>query len=312
MAQRMENQVTKNRKHLRLAPGNAALSRSCPLCLQPELPRSGWRALVGQKSQAKERPRLRKGRSQIPAPKALLEVQVNLPRLDSGKARTTHHEPAPDINQLELRRPSDWSSVPNSSAVAPFAGRDQRERKLSEERPLISPESEKLPVPRRRSDFDTHRDRVRPEAQQSSHQRKWSLDSSHDSPLSPRTTRSVQQHEPRVYDRYIPSAPAAESNRDFSMRTRKGVADPFKNRSRVIEQVLCSISYGPKGIDVGDVRICGLSPSPKRKMMDMRKGRNILIWFQHLCTPRELEFLSKGVRIPVTRREELSQSADLP
>ncbi|OXV08390.1 hypothetical protein Egran_03847 [Elaphomyces granulatus] len=214
--------------------------------------------------------------------------------------KVSHHEPAPDINQLELRRPSDWSSVPNSSAVASFAGRDQRKRKLSEERPLISPESEKLPVPRRRSDFDTHRDRVRPEAQQSSHQRKWSLDSSHDSPLSPRTTRSIQQHEPRAYGRHIPSAPAAQSSsRDFGMGTRKGVADPFRNRSRVIEQIPCSISYGPKGIDVGDVRICGLSPSPRRKMTDMGKGRNVLIWFQHLCTLGELELLSKGRNLSV-------------
>ena len=231
--------------------------------------------------------------------------------------KASHHEPAPDINQLELRRPSDWSSIPNPSVVASFAGREQRKRKLSEERPLTSPESEKLPAPRRRSDFDPHRDRGRPEVQQSSHQRKRSLDSNYDSPISPRTARSVQQHEPRVYDRYRPSTPTAESSsRGFSMGPRKGVANRIewsstrttlidKKRLSEMGDISCTISYGPNHTDVGEVRLCGLSPSPKKKMLEMMKYRPILLWFQYLSTLAQCDFLSRGVRILFTGHEEL-------
>ena len=231
--------------------------------------------------------------------------------------KASHHEPAPDINQLELRRPSDWSSIPNPSMVASFAGREQRKRKLSEERPLTSPESEKLPAPRRRSDFDPHRDRDRPEVQQFSHQRKRSLDSNYDSPISPRTARSVQQHEPRVYDRYRPSPPTAESSsRGFSMGPRKGVANRIerpssrtilidKKRLSEMGDISCTISYGPNHTDVGEVRLCGLSPSPKKKMLEMMKYGPILLWFQYLSTLAQCDFLSRGVRILFTGHEEL-------
>ncbi|KAI9038353.1 putative Chromo domain protein Chp1p [Aspergillus affinis] len=50
------------------------------------------------------------------------------------------------------------------------------------------------------------------------------------------------------------------------------------------DEVLVNLYYGPEKKDIGDARLCGLTPPTKSRILNKKKDASVEIWFQHLCT----------------------------
>jgi chromo domain-containing protein 1 len=237
-----------------------------------------------------------------------------------GKA--AQYEPAPDISQLDLRRPSDWPS--NASLDMVVSEREQRKRKFSnddspighEKIPPTSPRAALTAFEASTSHETSHRVPKMPALM-----RPVSLDSRHEQLISPSTVESVtppvsQPYQSEQLGKLPPVKPGRSRDADHlpvrwvvrrhdlwrpnsAGKAIAGASDskhpPPEFRFFYPGEVLCSFSYGPEQTEVGDIRVCGLSVPMRKKLISMKKDHRINIWFQHLCTLEQYEILSRGV-----------------
>ncbi|OGM45684.1 Chromo domain protein Chp1p [Aspergillus bombycis] len=183
------------------------------------------------------------------------------------KARA--YEPAPDVNKLELMRPSEWSSTPAIYSANPGP---QHHTSLKEQEPGESPRRMISDV----TDIDT------PVSQPQQSRLIDSNRSNHTSPLSDRPRRLFD----RSRDLYLPRRrPGPEA------KWIKGERGSYFVNPR---ELLCSLYYGPDKREIGEVRMCGLDNIRRSRFLRTKKGHALEIWFQHLCNLTDYNNLCKN------------------
>ncbi|GKZ55339.1 hypothetical protein AnigIFM49718_011703 [Aspergillus niger] len=169
-------------------------------------------------------------------------------------------EPDPDINQLELVRPSDWSF--KAPLHLPKSGSVDQTRELVQivDEQSVSHTETRLPdglthLPDPLTD-PSNQDRIK-----------------HDRPDKP------VQDVPKL-PRRVPGPYA------------KFVSGRFCNPG----EVLVYMYYGPDKRSIGPARLCGLSPMSAKRLIASKAGLYIEVWFQHLCTLEDYEVLCYNSR----------------
>lgn len=239
--------------------------------------------------------------------------------------KAARSEPEPDINQLQLRRPSEWSSKPNtlieakSTEVQPTKDSDslfveQDSPPTSEDSNGIPPTD--LPSPQRPQLSRTvSEDTGSPFNQRQELPLPPKLPLSLDSLPEPATENNaccphLQKAHPSSTQ--IPTGPRMHSWGTNGMEpprepraTYRGRAlnpppktvRPSANRFWNPGETLVSMYYGPSKQEVGAVRICGVTYTTKGKLLSLKANGRIDVWFQHLCTLEQYAFLCERVRI---------------
>ncbi|KAE8381087.1 hypothetical protein BDV26DRAFT_106245 [Aspergillus bertholletiae] len=181
--------------------------------------------------------------------------------------KTKGYEPAPDVNQLELMRPSEWSSTP---AARPANPGPQHTTGLNGQEPGVSPRGATANVP----NIDTFVSQPQPSR---------SIDSNTSSHTSP------------ITDRFCCSS---ELSQDVSLpRRRPGPgAKWIKGRNYFVNpgELLCTLYYGPYKKEIGEVRLCGLDTIRRSRFLKTKKGHVLEIWFQHLCNLADYNILCRN------------------
>ncbi|TPX23689.1 hypothetical protein DIZ76_013025 [Coccidioides immitis] len=175
--------------------------------------------------------------------------------------KALRRERAPDVSQLELRRPQDWLHSPKMSN--PQESPISRDHGTSYSLFVDQEDADLLPTNSRtnpqnpQEHFDDHQTR-----QTSSDQRPlWP-----NSTISPHDKEKTQEFTPRLSHR---------------ASTRR-----FWNPG----EVLVKLKFGAVDKVIGDVRICGLNPTSKGQLLNLKSG-TIDINFNDVCTSKEYEML---------------------
>lgn len=247
---------------------------------------------AGASKNSISRIRQRKEHSFDPTDPARVKMFKNL----SSKWRyekATRREPAPDISQLDLRRPGEWltssggSNVPARSGLwnhnyngpdSLFVEQDGPMPTMFEEPRFIggSPTTtlgeRSSGGLRRQISLDggntTNRSQQRNPEQETplGAQRKSSLEFSYSS------TTALQMGEKPPFRQYPSQGDVV--GRKFGAQGRYW--DPG--------EVLVTIRFGTDGREIGHVRLCNLDLRTKRQILDTKEGKNIDIWFRDTCT----------------------------
>ncbi|KAL2868736.1 putative Chromo domain protein Chp1p [Aspergillus lucknowensis] len=186
-------------------------------------------------------------------------------------------EPAPNINQLDLRRPSEWDSVSSTNATQLGSSRLGTVRADA----TNSPTSTTISSP-----VLTHITQESPIASP------WSNDNSRDK-SKPEGNEPFQSHN-RV------SAPQKDSNildsecfPDIPPRNPGPYAYLLNipNRFWNPGEVYVSMYFGPEKHSIGNARLCGLDSHNGDKLKKTKVGKKIEVWFRYLCTLDEYQAL---------------------
>lgn len=170
------------------------------------------------------------------------------------------YEPAPDVNKLDLRRPSEWDS---RSTIAARLG-DRPSKPLAESQStVVAKQSDGI---------------VNPD------------------PGSSAVTENHVTGSDGMDD--LTSGKESASNQPFPLPQRGPrwnhlrVGDYWCNWG----ELLIHLFYGPEKIEIGPTRICGLaSESIRKRLLDTKKSRRFDLWFQHVCTAEEYRLLRREV-----------------
>ncbi|KAE8388296.1 hypothetical protein BDV23DRAFT_114190 [Aspergillus alliaceus] len=179
------------------------------------------------------------------------------------KARA--YEPAPDISQLELIRPSEWPSTSAAHSAKPAS---QNLTSLNAQKTGGSP--------KRRSGDASAIDTFSSQPQNSF------VDDSH----SPKRTPSDTNRSHRVPD--FPEG-SVLPRREPGSRAIFIKGPYFVNPG----ELLITMYYGPDRKEIGEARLCGLDNIRRNRFMRTKKGNRLEIWFQHLCNLADYNTLCK-------------------
>ncbi|KAL4782509.1 hypothetical protein BJX76DRAFT_332418 [Aspergillus varians] len=191
-------------------------------------------------------------------------------------------EPTPDINQLDLRRPSEWTTMSSANTMPlgnPHLITDSTDNGPTAYAPgsdlgspLISHAYQKLPI-------------AKPSMNNGS--RKIS------SPDQNRTFKPPS-NDPSTYGDL--QAPPSEFNLEFPPREPTRTAR-FVNPKRWWNQgdLYVSMYFGPEKLDIGNVRLCGIGYEERKGLYKTKVGKTIEVWFRDLCTLDEYNTLCDGV-----------------
>ncbi|KAH8431926.1 putative Chromo domain protein Chp1p [Aspergillus melleus] len=211
----------------------------------------------GQSSQRTVRPlRLRRPSNEEPPKHFNLSTKRRY-----EKAKTD--EPAPDINQMQLARPSEWPARSSVSAIktGPPEGPPKVEKSMRNDSSVSSAHGQHPASPLRNSSLSNHVSfdvrKLRPS------QGNISKTLDH---LGNRSNLESEE-EPAMPER----APGPRSYVTYNKR--------FFNP----DEVLIKLYYGPEKNNIGDARLCGLNPQTKSRILHSKKEDSLEIWFQHLC-----------------------------
>ncbi|KAJ0421976.1 hypothetical protein BJY00DRAFT_281526 [Aspergillus carlsbadensis] len=197
----------------------------------------------------------------------------------------------PDINQLELRRPSDWTTTPSASAIQLSSSRrDPSQVKTSNASPTDTDRPGSLlnspilpqhipvsPVSSPRSNDGT-RENSKPGPSDKIHPSRRAL-----VPTAPSGSR-IMDH--GVLPEIPPRAPGPKAKFVRSSRGR------FWN----FGEFYVSMYFGPDKHDIGNARLCGIEPHYGKKILSTKVGDKIEIWFRYLCTLNEYQQLCERSR----------------
>ncbi|KAL3454670.1 hypothetical protein BJX65DRAFT_260986 [Aspergillus insuetus] len=197
----------------------------------------------------------------------------------------------PDINQLELRRPSDWETAPSASAIQlGSSSRDPVQVETSSTSPtdtdrpaslLISPIIPQLiqesPVSSPRSN-DATRENPKYGPSDKIHPSRRAL-----VPTAPSDSRVMDYG---VLPEMPPRIPGLKAKFVRSTRGR------FWN----FGEFYVSMYFGPDKQDIGNARLCGIDFRYAKKILSTKLDDKIEIWFRYLCTLDEYQQLCEQSR----------------
>ncbi|RWQ91849.1 hypothetical protein C8Q69DRAFT_408795 [Paecilomyces variotii] len=168
-------------------------------------------------------------------------------------------EPAPDITQLDLRRPSDWAASPsvlNTDIIRPIRRAESNELFVRQDTPqATSAKAESIPQEDLRLDAPSE-------------------------PSRPASS-TLGGPPPRGPRRSTLAGPAHRSD--------------SKPGSHEVE---VRLFYGPEKTRVGSVVICGINELTKLKITSSSKAKDVEVWFEHLCTIDQYDYLCSKLSKP--------------
>lgn len=190
--------------------------------------------------------------------------------------KALRRERAPDISQLELRRPQDWIH-PQKDPSPPPPSSEMRDSRYAYD--LFVRNEQSPPSVSRQL---TSRERVRdlPERRPS-----WDQPSLE---ASPSRNASISSYSPLEKERpqyYVSGRTTTRSGR-------------FWNPG----EVLLSVNFGAVGKLIGDVRICGLNDATRKQVLKLKRGPNLELNFKDVCTIEEYTLLCERVSVFSTPR----------
>jgi chromo domain-containing protein 1 len=207
--------------------------------------------------------------------------------------KAARYEPEPDVNQLELRRPSNWIPLRQSPIMRRPKDNDSLFVEQDDTSP-VQPESQ----PRR--SYDVHSS-PRPPIPRTD-----SLDSKYETPRSlnppaPTVDPTVRHSVPRPHI----SLPESWTQHYVAgvSKVGKTTDDSGEVHSRKWKkgQLLVHLYYGTNKFEVGDVLLHNISHGAFRDFMDLkdRDSGRVEIWFQETWSLEKFNLLIKRVRLPV-------------
>ncbi|KAB8273029.1 hypothetical protein BDV30DRAFT_239108 [Aspergillus minisclerotigenes] len=180
------------------------------------------------------------------------------------------YEPAPNVNQLELMRPSEWSST--TAAYSSNPGFQQNANFKGQE-PGESPRRTISDVP------STDTFISQPQISRSDD----SKTSNHSSPVSDRPRRLSD----RSQDLYL--IPRRRPGPEAKW-IKKERGSYFVNPG----ELLCTLYYGPDKKEIGEVRMCGLDKIRRSRFLRTKRNHVLEIWFQQLCNLPDYNLLCRN------------------
>lgn len=207
-------------------------------------------AVFGKQEAARRRIRRPGPRKPVAQKSAAAASQIFNLSTKRRHEKAKHREPAPNVNQLDLRRPSEWSSRTTGAT-------------LSEDHAVGSPKASEPAIASSRPD------------------------EANPNPYSARPAEAGNGTLP--------------SSREFQRPPRlpPRVAKPghFKIKGRFLNagEILIHMFYGRDKTEIGSARICGLPPQVKQRLVQTKPKHRFDMWFKHLCTFQEYNFLQKEV-----------------
>ncbi|KAL2812122.1 hypothetical protein BJX63DRAFT_397631 [Aspergillus granulosus] len=190
---------------------------------------------------------------------------------------------APDISQLDLRRPSDWGSVTSANAKlsnprpGPIPVGAANVSSVDTDRPDSLPNSSVLtqhiqesPASSPRSN-ETCRENSRFEVNDSVH---------------PSRRTSILPGDSRIMDSdCLPEIPPRKPGPHAKIIQRNRFWNPG--------ELYVSMFFGPDKQDIGNARLCGIDPGHTVRIFQTKADNKIEIWFRYLCTLDEYEYLCR-------------------
>jgi chromo domain-containing protein 1 len=189
-------------------------------------------------------------------------------------------EPAPDKNQLDLRRPTDWAPISPTDITQ--LGPSRLVTDIADESRIAHASDDPLDSPR-----SSHRYQRSPVTSSIPNNNAWNVTNP-----EPIETRS----EPINNMAAESAKPASEFNLEFPPR-RPSSTSKFLHPKRWWNrgELYVTIYLGPEKLEIGDVRLCGIPFEEARGIFKMKVGKVIELWFKDLCTLDEYNALCHGV-----------------
>ncbi|KAF7588785.1 hypothetical protein BBP40_005216 [Aspergillus hancockii] len=180
------------------------------------------------------------------------------------------YEPAPDISQLELIRPSEWPSTPGATLAK---SAPQHVTPIDGEKPNGGATQKGGGDP----DIGTHAFQPL---------RSSSMDSHSPVQTSPDARRSHIKLDLPRQDLDLP-------------RRRPGPRALFMKNGLFVNngELLVTLYYGPDKTEIGESRLCGLNFDRRNSFMKTKKFHRIEVWFQHLCNLTDYHTLAQNTPI---------------
>lgn len=220
-------------------------------------------------------------------------------------------EPVPNIDQLELRRPSEWPSRNPSAAnlgqhsiSSPNAVEPTRAPRESNDLQVTRPSAVGVGA----AAVEQHSSISSEVVDAMPSQALWSpilrQETSEDSTggsglaIHGLASRIWGTNDHAAGANFYNQGRDAGTNEAIQMPSRRPklgnsrrVGNRFWNRG----EVLIHLFYGPAKNEIGSVRLCGLPTYAKNMILDIKKTRRFDLWFQHVCTLGEYRILCDEV-----------------
>ncbi|RJE19657.1 Chromo domain protein [Aspergillus sclerotialis] len=211
-------------------------------------------------------------------------------------------ERAPDVNQLDLRRPSDWPSRNTNvtslghhfispshggrSTQAPSESNDIR-HDANTVRPDVAGRYSSQPAERTENEMPDHFPGLR---QEDIEPRGLSIRGLADRALYDHNGKanpnSGYSHARESRAKGMPRLPSRRPRRGCHM-----TGESSGNRFWNLGEILIHMFYGPAKEEIGSARICGLPTTQKLTLLGSKKQTRFDLWFQHSCTYEEYRML---------------------
>ncbi|KAL4916091.1 hypothetical protein BDW62DRAFT_203094 [Aspergillus aurantiobrunneus] len=189
-------------------------------------------------------------------------------------------EPAPDINQLDLRRPSEWASM--SSTDITKLGSSRSITDTTDNSPTGHAAGSVLDPPRPLEDS--------PIASPTLNNGSWNNPS-----LEHNGTSSL--HHNNTTASVGARIPASEFNLQFLPRVPSHNARHISpKRWWNLGEYYVSMYFGPEKLDIGNARVCGIGYEDARGLYKMKSGKIIELWFRDVCSLDDYHALCDGMR----------------
>ncbi|PLB45263.1 hypothetical protein P170DRAFT_467809 [Aspergillus steynii IBT 23096] len=278
---RIRSQNKRNRAALDATSSHAPTSRIAATAEKPDLHTRAQSPPLGQramKTSPATSPPVLFGNSQKSASLLRLKEPSNgkpgkhfnlSTRWRYEKAKTD--EPAPNANQLELLRPSEWHSRPlaNAAKTGPIEGPSQTEKAGESSKrndssvPNVHVQNPQTLLMDSSVSTEPSFGPGKPPPQQGDSSRNLGHSGDRQGPIP-----AMPEGEPLVPQRLPGPLSHVTSNRRFF--------NPG--------EVLVELYYGPEKTAIGSARLCGLTPATRSRILYRKTQYSVELWFQHLCT----------------------------
>lgn len=188
-------------------------------------------------------------------------------------AKAKGYEPPPDMSQLDIRRPSDWVSMPMSPLE--LTSRDHKTAPMDNHGvPGQSGHTAAHVEPKNRSKEDFVDVSI---SARSDHQ-----------PRQPSTLQTSSSRSNGVFSGA--KTQVSEPTSEDIPSPKMDVTQPLK-RSWNPGEVLATIYYGPTKMNVGQAKFCGIGPLTRGGLLQSKNYQKVEVWFKYLCTVDQYQAL---------------------
>ncbi|KAL4943859.1 hypothetical protein BDV06DRAFT_126256 [Aspergillus oleicola] len=214
-------------------------------------------------------------------------------------------EPAPNPNQLDLRRPSDWNSMPSVNAVKPGGLRLTTD--INEHSQMLDDRGSMSNSPRLSHSY--HMPPIASHSLNNSPRNISSLER-RDSPSTSRKNSATQ--DPFIGRSNLDNIPRGPRSHSDVKDGHRGAVSGFKlllpprkptRKARKINaqrwwnfgEYYITMYFGPAKQEIGNARLCGIGFEEGRGIYKSKVGKVIEVWFRDLCSLDEYQALCEGV-----------------